>query len=343
MSLSEAKEQFHIAEWYGKPFLDLTNEERAKLADYKAGRSMPKNEIARLEALADKKQSTKLTIAEQKRFDELEAKLEKQKSSLIICPFRTDMKNPVCSKKGGVCSLRLYEGAGTKIKEVGGPRGGIRALCPYRFHENDIVFKSIGEEILGDECPAQIGEVGFLKSTGNLDSNKGEDVGRIDMVLAKTNAPEGYPAQWCAVEIQAVYFSGREMGIEFQALKENGGNAGMPVEGRRPDYRSSGPKRLMPQLQIKVPTLRRWGKKMVVVVDKSFFESLGEMERVEEQSNCDVIWYLVDFVRLDNMESFKLVVVDRIFTTLERAIEGLTGGDPVALEEFEQQILKKSN
>ena len=32
--------------------------------------------------------------------------------------------------------------------------------------------------------------------------------------------------------------------------------------GQRPDYRSSAPK-IMPR-QIKVPALRRWGKKMVV-------------------------------------------------------------------------------
>ncbi|WP_419915094.1 NotI family restriction endonuclease [Hoeflea sp.] len=136
----------------------------------------------------------------------------------------------------------------------------------------------------------QIGEVGFLQSAGNLDSSPGEDVGRIDMVLAKSNAPKDHPMQWCAVEVQAVYFSGNKMSVEFDSLIASKGVAKMPVENRRPDYRSSGPKRLMPQLQIKVPTLRRWGKKMVVVVDASFFESMGEMATVNELSNSDIVW-----------------------------------------------------
>ncbi len=110
------------------------------------------------------------------------------------------------------------------------------------------------------------------------------------MVLAKSNAPKDHPMQWCAVEVQAVYFSGNKMSVEFDSLIASKGVAKMPVENRRPDYRSSGPKRLMPQLQIKVPTLRRWGKKMVVVVDASFFESMGEMATVNELSNSDIVW-----------------------------------------------------
>ena len=51
-----------------------------------------------------------------------------------------------------------------------------------------------------------------------------------------------------------------------------------PAGRRRPDYRGGAPKRLMPQLQIKVPTLRRC-RKMAVVVDRAFFDSVGEMDK----------------------------------------------------------------
>ena len=34
-----------------------------------------------------------------------------------------------------------------------------------------------------------------------------------------------------------------------------------PDHTRRPDWRSSSAKRLMPQLQVKVPTVRRWNSK----------------------------------------------------------------------------------
>ncbi len=183
--------------------------------------------------------------------------------------------------------------------------------------------------------------MGFLESTGNLDSAAGEDVGRIDMILVAEQTVADSDLKWCAVEVQAVYFSGREMAIEFRDIIERGGAAAMPVEGRRPDYRSSGPKRLMPQLQIKVPTLRRWGKKMALLVDRAFFLSMGEMRRVEHLSNCDVVWFLADFVREPGEPIYRLEIVDEFGTTLESAIEGLTGGEAVSLEEFEARIRGK--
>ena len=68
--------------------------------------------------------------------------------------------------------------------------------------------------------------------------------------------------------MQAVYFSGEGMQADFDLLL--GSNDAVPPEPtglRRPDWRSSSAKRLMPQLQVKVPTLRRWGKKLAVAVD----------------------------------------------------------------------------
>src|SRR3990172_7461137 len=86
------------------------------------------------------------------------------------------------------------------------------------------------------------------------------------------------------------------MDRDFQAIQSyEGAGLPFPVGKRRPDYRSSGPKRLMPQLQIKVPTLRRWGKKMAVVVDGDFFGSMGRMNFADDMSNCDVAWFVVNY------------------------------------------------
>jgi len=96
--------------------------------------------------------------------------------------------------------------------------------------------------------------------------------------------------------MQAVYFSGESIAKEFHAIVEStGDDIPFPVGRRRPDFRSSGPKRLMPQLQIKVPTLRRWGKKMCVLVDRTFFDNLGRMESVDDVSNCDIAWFVVKY------------------------------------------------
>lgn len=335
-------ERFHIAEWYGRPFMDLSDRERVKLAQHKVGsHNMKKADVERLIRLQEKESMGALTPREQDRLDVLTEKLDQQNNGEQPCPFRTDMAHPTCTKPGGVCSLRLYTDHGGPFRPVGGERGLIRALCPFRFHQGNTAFQHIGNSLLDDPTPTQAGEVGFLESTGNLDSAPGEDVGRIDMILVADNQPEGADLKWCAVEVQAVYFSGREMAIEFRDIEDRQGKAAMPVEGRRPDYRSSGPKRLMPQLQIKVPTLRRWGKKMAILVDVAFFKSMGEMKKVEHLSNCDVVWFLADFVRNPGEKIFRLEIVDEFGTTLESAIEGLTGGEAVALEEFETRIQRK--
>lgn len=335
-------ERFHIAEWYGYPFQDLTPKERVDLAKHKVGSHvMKKTDVRRLTVLQEKAALGTLTVKEQDRLDIPTALLDQQHLAEKPCPFRTDTAHPTCTKPGGVCSLRLYTDDGGTFRPSEGDRGMIRALCPYRFHQNDVAFKHIGDRLLSDPIPTQVSEVGFLESTGNLDSAPGEDVGRIDMILVAGEALAEDDLQWCAVEVQAVYFSGREMAIEFRDIIERGGALAMPAQARRPDYRSSGPKRLMPQLQIKVPTLRRWGKKMAVLVDKAFFLSMGEMRRVEHISNCDVVWFLADFVRDSSDSIYRLEIVGEFATTLESAIDGLTGGEAVSLEEFEDRIRGK--
>lgn len=335
-------ERFHIAEWYGRPFQDLHPHERVELARHKVGsHTMKKADIQRLTVLQEKADYGTLTSKEQDRLDFLTALLDRQHQEEMPCPFRTDVLHPTCTKPGGVCSLRLYTDDEGSIRPVEGERGMVRALCPYRFHQDNTAFRHIGNRLLDDPSPTQVGEVGFLESTGNLDSAPGEDVGRIDMILLARESLAGGDLKWCATEVQAVYFSGREMAIEFRDIEARHGAASMPVEGRRPDYRSSGPKRLMPQLQIKVPTLRRWGKKMAILVDKAFFLSMGEMRQVEHLSNCDVVWFLADFVRESGDPIYRLVIVDEFGTTLESAIEGLTGGEAVSLEKFEARIRGK--
>jgi len=335
-------ERFHIAEWYGRPFLELTDAERLQLSNHKVGGSaMAKVEVARLVVLETKEVAETLTLREMDRLDVLRSKLDEQHNNEQPCPFRTDSPYPTCTKPGGVCSLQLMSDDSGQVQSAPGERGMVRALCPYRFHQNDTVFRYIGDQLLDDPSPAQMGEVGFLESTGNLDSAAGADVGYIDMILVSPRTTPEIPLRWAPVEIQAVYFSGREMDIEFRHIRAIGGALSMPQVARRPDYRSSGPKRLMPQLQIKVPTLRRWGKKMAVVIDVPFFRSMGEMRTVSEVSNADIVWFLVDFPRPQHGAHRELVVVEKLYTTLESAIEGLTGGVPVSLNEFEGRIETK--
>lgn len=302
--------RFGIGEWFGYDMLQLSEEKRREFAT---------------EVLKPKKEQKKQP-----------------------CPFQSRKKNAECSKNGGVCSLRLYEygvhpdnGRAIAIS-VNGEQGDLRATCPYRFHGDLDVFRWVGETILGDPNPRLIGEVGFLESGSSTDGDVGDDVGRIDMVLINSKTPSIAPMVWAALEIQAVYFSGDAMKGDFESYKDPSVNwIVFPAGRRRPDYRSSGPKRLMPQLQIKVPTLRRWGKKMAVVVDRAFFDSMGEMDRVAEISNADIAWFIVRFEKGDGQKQFRIVHDEVRYTTLERSVEGLTGGKPVSLPEFEKRITVK--
>ena len=301
------KTRYGIGEWYGRSFVRLAPEDRRQLARVQI--------------------------------------MEKARRPDFVCPFRSAPGNQVlCTKRGGVCSLRHYQ-LEEQTQRVSWPTGEASHLvttCPHRFKQGGLIFSWIGENLLGCRDPLIVGEVGFLEqesvpSRGDARPADAEDVGRIDNVLAH---PARDPLHWTALEIQAVYFSGPSMSRQFRALRKSRSNAlPFPVAIRRPDYRSSGPKRLMPQLQIKVPTLRRWGKKMAVVVDHSFFAALGSMDDVHDVSNCDIAWFVVDYD--ESGGEFALKPAFMRMTTLERAVEGLTGGNPVSLSLFEQRIREK--
>ena len=205
----------------------------------------------------------------------------------------------------------------------------------------------IGQELLGHPQALIVREVGFLKplptiGSANQQGDEGagtdREIGRIDMILVHPDVHQ--QLRWCAVEKQAVYFSGEAMDNEFQAIATQLDDAlPFPAKNHRPDYRSSGPKRLLPQLQTKVADIRRWGKRMAVVVDVSFFGALAQMEFERSISNADIAWFVVCFE--DTSPSAKLSADGVYFTRLEAAVQGLTGGRALSQDEFEARILRK--
>jgi hypothetical protein len=254
----------------------------------------------------------------------------------VECPFKPQQGGkPVrqCNKKGGVCSLRLFvQDSEGKVEGKGEPV----ITCPNRFLEANLVVQWVGELLLGTSSPVVISELPFLM--GEIQAGEAAEpdaVGKIDKVLVN---PESQVLQWCALEMQAVYFSGMSMENDFKVMREwDGPGVPFPKVQRRPDFRSSGPKRLMPQLQVKVPTISRWGKKMAVVIDKAFWESLSEMRETKDLSNCEIVWFVVSFAASrDGRFSLRRDSVH--YTTLSNAVEGLTGGTPMSLERFEREI-----
>ena len=177
------------------------------------------------------------------------------------CPFRGG--GSLCNKPGGVCSLRQFSKTGPDVGPI--EDTSLVATCPTRFYDAGVALSWAARTLLDTDAPIILTELPFLMSTATGDAPGHSTVGKIDMVLVH---PDTKTLRWCALEIQAVYFSGASMSKDFSMMKKwVGPGIPFPQGIRRPDFRSSGPKRLMPQLQIKVPTISRWGKKMAVTFD----------------------------------------------------------------------------
>jgi hypothetical protein len=253
------------------------------------------------------------------------------------CPFQHDAK---CNKKGGVCSLRQYQQIGD------GPVSGVGPVittCPQRFLEAEKIFRWVGESLLQTTEPVVLSEIGFLdrlrpeETPEEVAEDSRDFIGRIDNVLVH---PSRQTMDWCALELQAVYFSGQSMANEFKMLSAEPTEAfPFPAKHRRPDWRSSGPKRLLPQLQTKVPTIRTWGKKMAVVIDEAFFGSLVGLERERHLSNSEIAWFVVGYDSKSG--GWTLVPREVVFTKLDASVKSLTGGVPLSRERFEQQLRDK--
>ena len=254
------------------------------------------------------------------------------------CPFRPGRQ---CNKAGGVCSVRRYQ----RVSESGPiTLGEIVTTCPARFFDGSEVFRWVGEVILGTKTPRVIGEIPFLQKLraeipqeGDEEPGEGDFIGRIDNILIHPDSTAGL--NWCALEMQAVYFSGSSMAWEFKDIEEHPDELRFPVRKRRPDFRSSGPKRLLPQLQTKVPELTTWGKKMGICVDESFFGELVGIEEVKHLSNAHLVWFVVGYEL--NKGRFLLRPKRHIFSKLDSTVKALTGGIPLPQERFEQLILAK--
>lgn len=240
------------------------------------------------------------------------------------CPFKSGGEN--CTKAGGVCSLQAYEAEDSRISTLVGPPV---VVCPYRFDQDNLIPKWLAE-IAGFDEVYIAREVPFMRA-----AITGREAGRIDLVLANNSEA----SDWYGLEVQAVYFSGAGMVPEFERIaNDTQKKPPAPVGIRRPDWRSSSAKRLMPQLEVKVPTLRRWGKKLAVAVDLPFFNAIGGVsERPSHDLNeGDIIWLVPQLDRHQRLVRHHWEVL-----SLEDSSLKLLAAEPVRREDFENDLRRK--
>ncbi len=212
------------------------------------------------------------------------------------CRFR----NGPCNKSSntdpiGICSVS----------------NGVEAasLCPVRFLEDGRIFHDAARIAFGEFASFAIfPEIRILQVPDPKNSARMKKIGKVDFVLGRIES--SLVTDFCAVEVQAAYFSGTETRSALKHFIANR-SFGTWDTFRRPDFRSSAQKRLIPQLQLKVPVFRRWGKKFFVVVDSQFFRSLPEF-RTTTSANSELTWLVYPFARRG--ESYQMQDASPAFT-----------------------------
>lgn len=249
--------------------------------------------------------------------------------SVPRCPFqRGDVP---CSKGGGVCSIQKYQPyLGNHLSDrIGKPTGPPAITCPRRFEQDGFVPRWLAR-IVGFQRAFLAKEVPFMWSPVTRKA-----AGKIDIVLAESSAA----SKWYGLEIQAVYFSGKGMARDFEVLRQDTGRLPpRPTVVRRPDWRSSSAKRLMPQLEVKAPTLRRWGTKLAVAVDVPFFEAVGgpSSRPSHDINEGDILWLV-----LQVSDSYALEQVHWEVLSLEVSSKKLLAAERVKRAEFEKTLRTK--
>jgi hypothetical protein len=291
-----------IAEWYGKDVVTMSSAERAAAA-----------------ATAIAAEDNGVSSSPQPE-----------------CPFLSSHKpGSLCNKVGGVCSIRRYMKGSVVLPDSSQPA----TTCPNRFLEHradESVFEYISREFFGAESGAKlIAETPFLRKEVASGGERGAKAGRIDWIIVPkpSELNGGASADWIAIETQAVYFSGSRIRPDFEAYLNEPDFLHYPVGRRRPDFRSSGPKRLLPQLEAKAPVMNRWGKKIAVIVDESFFSELGQLDRADDFDNSEVVWLVVHY-----NAAMELVLSKVIFSELKNAILALQAAKPVNRKVFEEEL-----
>jgi len=240
-----------------------------------------------------------------------------------LCPFR----GGPCTKSSktdpiGICSLSDGHEAAS--------------LCPVRFIERDIIFMDAARLAFGDNVRFGIfPEVRILKIESESEDEKDRKIGKVDYLLGKIE--DGNVTDFAAVEVQAVYFSGGETRSPLRYYMENR-TLDVPNSDRRPDFRSSAQKRLVPQLQLKVPVFRRWGKRFFVVVDTQFFGALPPF-RATTRANSEVTWLTYPLGRHGG--DYRLGDVNVVYSEWDEVRNALREGTPPEPDEIVAELQAK--
>jgi hypothetical protein len=245
-----------------------------------------------------------------------------------LCPFNN--KVPNCTKDKarnplGVCSV-FHDG--TPV-----------ITCPIRFREDWLITDDAASFFFSDDTAwSSLTEV-------RLNDSNGKSAGNIDIVLVSYDN-NGKILDFGALEIQAVYISGNVREPFEYYMKDPKTHGQMEwitmPNYPRPDYLSSSRKRLAPQLLFKGGILHSWKKKVVVALNKSFFDTLPSLRTVSK-SKADIGWMIYDLELVKDYgdDRYKLTKIDEVFTEFTPALMTITTSVPGSIDDFVKMLQEK--
>ncbi len=245
-----------------------------------------------------------------------------------LCPFGN--KVPNCTKDKadnplGVCSIFHDD--------------QIVVTCPVRFREHWLIAEDAARLLFPEEAQwTTLTEV-------RLNDKYGKSAGNIDVVLVSYDR-HGRIIDFGALEIQGVYISGN-VRTPFEYYMANPSQRSqMDWRGKanypRPDYLSSSRKRLAPQLMFKGGILNAWKKKIVVALNRGFYETLPSFQEVDT-SEADLAWLVYD-LKLDAEENrYRLERHNTIYTSFNKSLPRITIPEPGDVQEFLDDLQAKTD
>lgn len=234
-----------------------------------------------------------------------------------LCPFNNKVPNCTKDKANnplGVCSI------------VHGKNNVI--TCPVRFRQDWLVVENAARFFFGETQKwTSLSEI-------RLTDKDGQSAGNIDFVAVAYDE-KGRLTDFGSLEVQGVYISGN-LRNPFDAFMEQPSpdfawHTGFNFP--KPDYLSSSRKRLIPQMIYKGGIFRHWGKKQAVALQKSFFETLPELPRVEKE-RADIAWFLYDLRPDEQGQNLCLELVETVYTEFESALLKITTPQPGNMSDF---------
>ncbi len=227
------------------------------------------------------------------------------------CPFNNkvpnctndQLKNPL-----GVCSVLHND------KPV--------ITCPVRFREDWMITDDAAEFFFEEGTRwSSLTEV-------HLNDANGKSAGNIDVMLVAYD-DRGKIIDFGAMEVHAAYISGNLREPFEYYMQDPKSNALMDWTAQpnypQPDFLSAARKSLVPQLLFKGNILHSWNKKMAVAIDKSLFDTLPSLNRVEKE-DADIAWFIynLELITEGDKERYQLKKVDVVYTKFQSTLSSIT-------------------